>query len=79
MLVLGKVLEIMPTYSYECEECGHAFDVVQGMKDKPKKKCPKCKKMKLQKVILGVGGIRFKGDGFHGTDYGKYGPKEKEN
>ena len=67
----------MPTYTYECGDCGYIFDIAQGMKERPKKKCPECKKLSLQKIITGIGGIKFNGSGFHDTDYGKYGPKEK--
>ena len=59
----------MPTYDYECNDCGHAFELFQGMNDKPKKKCPECKKMKLQRLIGTGGAILFKGSGFYTTDY----------
>ena len=32
----------MPTYEYECNVCGHCFDVHQNMQDKPIESCPKC-------------------------------------
>ena len=38
----------MPTYDYVCDACGHAFELVQSMKDDPLKKCPKCRKQKLR-------------------------------
>lgn len=59
----------MPTYEYECESCGHAFEEFQYMSDKPLKKCPKCSKMKLQRLIGAGAGIIFKGSGFYETDY----------
>jgi putative FmdB family regulatory protein len=55
----------MPTYDYECEKCGHRFELFQSMKDAPKKRCPKCKG-KLRRT--GAGMI-FKGSGFYHTDY----------
>jgi putative FmdB family regulatory protein len=40
-------------YDYECSSCGHKhYNVSQSVKDKPLKKCPACKKQKLQRVIL---------------------------
>ena len=42
----------MPTYEYKCSGCEHAFELVQSMKDKPKKKCPSCGKNKLKKVLF---------------------------
>ena len=32
----------MPTYDYVCDDCGHAFEKVQKMTDRPLKKCPEC-------------------------------------
>jgi putative FmdB family regulatory protein len=32
----------MPTYSYSCNECGHAFDMRQTMADAPLRTCPEC-------------------------------------
>ena len=41
-------------YDYVCKECGHELDdVLQSIKDKPKKKCPECGKMGLDRVIYG--------------------------
>ena len=59
----------MPTYEYECEACGHAFEEFQYMSDKSLRKCPKCSKMKLQRLIGSGAGIIFKGSGFYETDY----------
>ncbi len=41
----------MPTYDYKCSGCESAFELVQSMKDRPKKKCPSCGKLKLKKVL----------------------------
>jgi len=59
----------MPTYEYECKSCGHNFDLFQSMKDSSKRKCPKCKKMTLRRLIGPGAGIIFKGSGFYETDY----------
>ena len=32
----------MPTYDYECEKCGHRFELFQSMSEERKKRCPKC-------------------------------------
>ncbi len=61
----------MPTYNYECDACGHSFEHLQSMLDKKLKKCPKCKKMKLHRLIGSGAGIIFKGNGFYETDYKK--------
>jgi len=60
-----------PYYDYECDSCGESHELFQGIKDKPKKKCPICGKLKLRRVISGGCGIIFKGSGFHCNDYPK--------
>lgn len=64
----------MPTYEYECSSCGHALEIFQSMTDKKIKKCPKCGKNKLERLIGGGTGIIFKGTGFYETDYKKKSP-----
>ncbi|MFA6600393.1 MAG: zinc ribbon domain-containing protein [Candidatus Omnitrophota bacterium] len=59
----------MPTYDYECDACGHAFEKVQPMIANAIKKCPKCGKNKARRLIGTGGGILFKGKGFYQTDY----------
>ena len=59
----------MPTYEYECDACGHEFEVFQPMGSEPKKACPSCKKRKARRLISSGGGHIFKGSGFYQTDY----------
>lgn len=59
----------MPTYDYICDGCRHTFDEFQSMSEKPLKKCPKCKKDKLRRLIGSGGAVLFKGAGFYTTDY----------
>jgi putative FmdB family regulatory protein len=59
----------MPTYDYECDACRHTFEEFQSMMDKPLKKCPKCRKSKLRRLIGTGAAIIFKGSGFYQTDY----------
>jgi putative FmdB family regulatory protein len=66
----------MPTYEYECEACEHRFEKYQSMNDKPIKKCPKCGKPKVRRMISGGAGVLFKGSGFYQTDYRSKGYKE---
>lgn len=61
----------MPTYEYECAACGHGFEMLQSMKDAKLKKCPKCGKSKLHRLIGSGSGLIFKGTGFYETDYKK--------
>jgi putative FmdB family regulatory protein len=60
----------MPTYEYECQKCGHYFELYQSIKDKPKEKCPKCGG-RLKRLVGTGAGILFKGSGFYQTDYRK--------
>ena len=41
----------MPTYHYKCENCNYEFEESQSIKDKPLRKCPTCKKLKLERVL----------------------------
>lgn len=59
----------MPTYEYVCENCGHEFEQLQSITAKPIRKCPKCGKASVKRLI-GIGaGVIFKGPGFYATDY----------
>jgi len=60
----------MPTYEYECKDCGHIFEKFQQMKDSPVEICPKCGG-KVNRVIGTGSGIIFKGSGFYETDYAR--------
>ncbi len=59
----------MPTYEYACENCGHKLEKFQSMKAKLIRKCPKCGKPTLKRLISSGAGIIFKGSGFYQTDY----------
>lgn len=57
----------MPTYTYQCENCGIRFDQYQKFSDAPLVDCPECGEPALRKVYQPVG-IVFKGKGFYATD-----------
>lgn len=57
----------MPTYTYQCENCGIRFDQYQKFSEAPLKICPECGDSALRKVYQPVG-IVFKGKGFYATD-----------
>lgn len=66
----------MPTYDYRCNACGHAFELFQSMTAKHEKKCPKCSKNALERLIGTGAAVLFKGSGFYQTDYRSEGYKK---
>ena len=59
----------MPTYDYECDACGHTFELFQSISEPLKKKCPDCGKPKLRRLFGTGATVVFKGSGFYQTDY----------
>ena len=59
----------MPTYDYECDACGHTFELFQSITEPVQKKCPKCGKLKLRRLFGTGAAVVFKGSGFYQTDY----------
>ena len=59
----------MPTYEYICDSCQHQFERFQSIKARPIRKCPRCGKQSVQRLIGAGAGIIFKGSGFYETDY----------
>jgi len=57
----------MPTYTYQCENCGVRFDQYQKFTEEHLVICPECTEPALRKVYQPVG-IVFKGKGFYATD-----------
>ncbi|HEY1686001.1 MAG TPA: zinc ribbon domain-containing protein [Tepidisphaeraceae bacterium] len=59
----------MPTYEYKCQACGHEFEKFQSITAGPIRKCPKCGKNKVKRLLSAGAGLIFKGSGFYITDY----------
>ncbi|HOM18524.1 MAG TPA: zinc ribbon domain-containing protein [Thermoguttaceae bacterium] len=59
----------MPTYEYQCEACEHQFELFQSITAKPERRCPRCGRLKLRRLIGPGAAIVFKGSGFYKTDY----------
>jgi putative FmdB family regulatory protein len=59
----------MPTYDYECDACGHEFELFQSITEAVKRKCPECGKPKLRRLFGTGAAVVFKGSGFYQTDY----------
>lgn len=56
----------MPTYEYECNDCGHRVELFQRLSEDPLTTCDVCGGT-LRKLFHPVG-ISFKGSGFYTTD-----------
>jgi putative FmdB family regulatory protein len=56
----------VPTYQYQCTDCGNALEVRQSFTDDALTMCPACEGT-LRKVFNAVG-VVFKGSGFYRTD-----------
>jgi putative FmdB family regulatory protein len=67
----------MPTYEYKCDACGHAFEKFQPMSSAPIRRCPKCGRNRVRRLIGTGAGLIFKGSGFYITDYRDPSYKEK--
>ncbi|HMU40942.1 MAG TPA: zinc ribbon domain-containing protein [Pseudomonadota bacterium] len=68
----------MPTYDYECQACGHTFEVSQRITEKSLTDCPQCKEPKLQRLITAAA-FHLKGGGWYKDGYGKGGSSRTEN
>lgn len=58
----------MPIYEYQCQACGHQYEVIQKMSDDPLTECPECKQPALKKLISAAA-FRLKGGGWYETDF----------
>ena len=61
----------MPLYEYECDDCGHRFELIQKFSDELATACPKCSGA-LRKLVSSPA-IQFKGTGWYITDYARKG------
>ena len=58
----------MPIYEYQCNDCGHQHEAIQGINDPDLVECPHCKKAGLKRLISAAG-FRLKGGGWYETDF----------
>jgi putative FmdB family regulatory protein len=57
----------MPVYQYACPDCGYTFEKQQKFTDPPAKRCPKCGKRRVHRLVNQVA-VTFKGSGWYITD-----------
>jgi len=58
----------MPIYGYQCQACGHEFELMQKMSDPAPAVCPSCGKPEVRKQ-LSAAGFQLKGSGWYATDF----------
>ena len=65
----------MPTYDYECTQCGEVVEIFHSITEAPRRRLRKddpkpcdCNSSVRRRIGTG-GGIIFKGSGFYETDY----------
>ena len=59
----------MPRYDYQCNSCGHQFELVQSFSEAGSGTCPVCASdgRRLYHAVP----VIYKGSGFYTTDYGR--------
>jgi putative FmdB family regulatory protein len=67
----------MPLYEYQCDVCGHRFEVIQKFSDAPLQACAKCGG--AVKKLLSSPAIQFKGSGWYITDYARAGKSDSSS
>jgi putative FmdB family regulatory protein len=63
----------MPTYQYQCKNCGYELEEFHSITAAPLLRCPSCDTDSLARVMGGGAGLIFKGSGFYLTDYKRSG------
>ena len=58
----------MPIYEYQCQACGHEFELMQKMSEPAPSVCPACGKSDVRK-LLSAAGFQLKGSGWYATDF----------
>ena len=58
----------MPTYEYECKDCGQTFEKFQSITARRLTRCPVCAG-RVERMIGSGSAVIFRGSGFYQTDY----------
>jgi putative FmdB family regulatory protein len=61
----------MPTYQYQCRQCGYEMEEFQSITEASLVRCPRCETDNLMRILGTGSGLIFKGSGFYLTDYKK--------
>ena len=60
----------MPIYEYGCQRCGHTFERLQKVSDKPVDVCPVCDAKGDVKKLISRSSFVLKGGGWYKDHYG---------
>ena len=61
----------MPIYEYECKYCQYAFEAIQGIKEKQKRKCPECGRRNALNKLMSMTNFALQGAGWAKDGYSK--------
>ena len=64
----------MPLYEYQCDACGHRFEMIQKFSDPPLERRARSAAAPVHKLMSSPA-IQFKGSGFYITDYAEEGQR----
>lgn len=77
LLLVGKKNRAMPIYEYRCLECGRRFSHLHGVvADAPALECPRCKSVKLKRLISRFAQVRSEEEMLDSLDPSRYGDIE---
>ncbi len=58
----------MPVYDYQCDDCGHLFEVTRKRTEPGPAECPECETPEPRRAISATS-FQLKGSGWYVTDY----------
>ena len=67
----------MPTYEYQCSNCGNLWEELQKISEPALDTCPKCQEKAAHRLISG-GNFILKGGGWYADAYSSSGNKKSE-
>jgi putative FmdB family regulatory protein len=56
----------VPTYDYQCRECGHVIEIIHSILEDGPEACERCRGPVMR--VLHPSGVIFRGSGFYVTD-----------
>jgi len=59
----------VPLYEYQCQKCGHRFELIQKFSDPPAERCVSCGGPVER--LISSSAFQFKGTGWYVTDYAR--------